>query len=83
MIDNPEYQVEPRYLTAEQCAVRFAISLRHFKYLVEDGEMPQPIRFGSSVRWSVKTLEEFETEKMLEQLRPAARKKRCSPMRKK
>ena len=65
MIDHPDYQVEPRYLTAEQCAVRFAISLRHFKYLVDAGEMPPPVRFGKSIRWSIEMLEEFETEKMM------------------
>ncbi len=49
-MDNPEFSVEPKYLTAEQCAVRFAISLRHFKYLVASGEMPRPIHFGKSAR---------------------------------
>ncbi len=65
MIDHPDYQVEPRYLTAEQCAVRFAISLRHFQYLVNRGEMPQPVHFGKSIRWSIDVLDEFESAKML------------------
>lgn len=65
MIDNPELQIEPKYLTAEQSAVRFAISLRHFKYLVAAGEMPPPVKFGKSSRWSIDMLQEFETEKML------------------
>lgn len=83
MMDNPEFSVEPKYLTAEQCAVRFAISLRHFKYLVASGEMPRPIHFGKSARWSIDVLQEFETEKMSERLRPKALKKRCVTMRQK
>lgn len=80
MFDNPEFQVEPKYLTAEQCAVRFAISLRHFKYLVAAGEMPPPVRFGKSARWAVDMLQEFEAEKMRAfrtngQVSPGKRKK--------
>ena len=83
MLDNPELRVEPKYLTAEQCAARFAISLRHFKYLVAAGEMPAPVKFGKSARWAVRTLEDFETEKILHAARPQRRTGRVLPMRKK
>lgn len=83
MVDNPDYQVEPRYLTAEQCAVRFAISLRHFKYLVDAGEMPQPVRFGKSVRWSIEVLEEFEVEKMTRAQAKKSKRSNGRSMRKK
>lgn len=56
--------VIPRYLTAEQCAARFAISLRHFKYLVALGEVPRPVKFGKCSRWSIDTLEKYESEKI-------------------
>lgn len=83
MVDHPDYQVEPRYLTAEQCAVRFAISLRHFKYLVAAGEMPQPVRFGKSIRWPIESLEEFETEKMMNSTKTKSRRSNSRFMRKK
>ncbi len=60
--------IVPRYLTAEQCAIRFAISLRHFKYLVASGEMPQPVKFGKSSRWSIDMLEFYEAEKQEQQV---------------
>lgn len=74
MTDDQDLLI-PHYLTAEQCATRFAISLRHFKYLVASGEMPPPVKFGKSARWSVRTLEEFETEKMLQSSKPSSRRK--------
>ena len=63
MTDDQDLLI-PHYLTAEQCATRFAISLRHFKYLVASGEMPPPVKFGKSARWAVDMLQEFEAEKM-------------------
>ena len=69
MTDTLEIVI-PRYLTAEQCATRFAISLRHFKYLVAAGEMPSPVKFGKCSRWSITTLEEYESEKMQEHQQP-------------
>ncbi len=67
MNDNPDFKVEPKYLTAEQCATRFAISLRQFKNLVALREMPKPVKFGGSVRWSLRSLEKFDAEKFDEQ----------------
>ena len=46
MTDNPDFKNEAKYLTAGQCALRYAISLRHFHYRVDLGEMPRPVRFG-------------------------------------
>ena len=53
---------EALYLTAEQCAIRYNISLRQFQTLVQRGDMPQLILFGCSKRWSIRVLEDFETE---------------------
>jgi len=52
------------YLTADQCAVRYGISKRHFQTLVKRGDMPQPIKFGGVNRWSIRVLEEFESEQI-------------------
>ena len=62
MSDNIEVQLQPKYLNAEQCAVRFAISVRHFKYLVSLGFLPKPVKFGRSSRWCIDTLEKFDVE---------------------
>ncbi|GHT17329.1 hypothetical protein FACS1894189_3000 [Planctomycetales bacterium] len=48
------------FLTIGQCAARYNISVRHFRQLVDLGEMPKPFKLGRVVRWSVKVLEEFE-----------------------
>jgi predicted DNA-binding transcriptional regulator AlpA len=48
------------FLTLGQCAARYNISVRHFRQLVDRGEMPKPFKLGRSVRWAVKTLEDFE-----------------------
>jgi predicted DNA-binding transcriptional regulator AlpA len=49
------------FLTIGQCAARYNISVRHFRQLVDLGEMPKPFKLGRVVRWSLKVLEEFET----------------------
>jgi predicted DNA-binding transcriptional regulator AlpA len=66
-IENPDFKVEPKYFTAEQCAVRFGISLRQFKNLVALRELPKPVTFGGSVRWSLRSLEKFDSLKFDEQ----------------
>lgn len=48
------------FLTIGQCAARYHISVRHFRQLVDLGEMPKPFKLGRLIRWSVKTLEQFE-----------------------
>ena len=50
------------YLTVDQCAARYSISKRHFQTLVTRGDMPQPIKLGGVNRWSIRVLEEFESE---------------------
>ena len=52
------------YLTAEQCAIRYNISLRQFQILVKRGDVPQPLLIGSSKRWSIRVLEDFESEQI-------------------
>ena len=55
---------EPLFLTAKQCAVRYNISLRQFQTLVKRGDIPQPIKIGCSQRWSIRVLEDFESEQI-------------------
>ena len=55
---------ETLYLTAEQCVLRYNISLRQFQILVKRGNIPQPISIGSSKRWSIRVLENFESEQI-------------------
>ena len=52
------------YLTAEQCAIRYNISLRQFQILVKRGDVPLPLLIGSSKRWSIRVLEDFESEQI-------------------
>lgn len=83
MDENNDFRIEPKYLTAEQCATRFAISLRHFKYLVAAGQMPKPLKFGRSARWPLEILQEFESEKTQEHYRPwEAKPRNRNPKRK-
>jgi predicted DNA-binding transcriptional regulator AlpA len=56
--------IETLFLTAKQCAVRYNISLRQFQVLVKRGDVPQPIAFGGSKRWSIRALEDFELEQI-------------------
>ena len=55
---------ESLYLTAEQCAIRYNISPRQFQILVKRGDIPQPIKLGASKRWSIRVLENFESEQI-------------------
>jgi len=57
----------PLFLTAKQCAVRYSISLRQFQNLVKRGEVPQPIIIGSSKRWAIRVLDDFESEQINKQ----------------
>jgi predicted DNA-binding transcriptional regulator AlpA len=49
------------YLSAEQCSERYAFSKRHWLRLVDGGKAPRPTRFGRLVRWSVQSLQEWES----------------------
>ncbi|MDR1493999.1 MAG: hypothetical protein LBT05_14955 [Planctomycetaceae bacterium] len=62
-----EKELAVSFLTAEQCAQRYAISLRHFYSLIERGLMPKPLKLGNCSRWSIRSLEEFETNKKIPQ----------------
>ena len=46
----------PRFLTSPDAAKLLNISVRAMLRLAEHGKMPQPIRLGHSVRWSVEEL---------------------------
>jgi excisionase family DNA binding protein len=45
------------FLTVDQCAKRYKISERHFRRLVDNGEMPKPMKLGRSTRWSLRVIE--------------------------
>lgn len=49
-----------KFLTDKLCGVRYEISSRHWRRLVDSGRAPQPTRFGGATRWSVAALEEWE-----------------------
>ena len=51
----------PEYLDAKRIAERFGFSKRHWDRLVDSGRAPQPLKFGSLNRWSIKALEEWES----------------------
>jgi len=55
---------ESLFLTAKQCAIRYNISLRQFQTLVKRGDVPQPIMIGNSKRWSIRVLDDFESEQI-------------------
>lgn len=48
------------YLDEDGCATRYAFSRRHWRRLVDSGRAPQPTHFGRLVRWSLKSLREWE-----------------------
>ena len=54
------------FLTAHEVTKRYKISLRQLQRLVQRGEMPQPLKFGGCLRWSIHALEEFEFNKINE-----------------
>jgi len=60
------------FLNVKQCAERYNISERHFRTLVDLGEMPKPLKFGRSTRWSIRILEEFESKKIQKALKKTA-----------
>ena len=49
-----------KYLDAKDCGIRYGCSWRHWLRLVDAGKAPQPTRFGRLVRWSQRSLEEWE-----------------------
>ena len=55
------------FLTEEQCAIRYNISQRQFQTLVKRGDMPQPILLGCNKRWSIRSLEDFESKQISKQ----------------
>lgn len=51
-----------RYEAALACSRRYGFSVRHWLRLVDAGKAPRPVRFGRLTRWSVETLEEWESQ---------------------
>ena len=49
------------YLAAPQCSQRYGFSVRHWIRLVDSRRAPQPVRFGRLTRWSVQTLQDWES----------------------
>ena len=46
----------------------YNISRCQFQILVKRGDLPQPIRLGCGQRWSIRVLEEFESEQINRQM---------------
>ncbi len=57
-----ESPATPAYLPAKDCAARYAVSVRHWWRLSDAGRVPRPTRLGSSVRWSVAALLDWERD---------------------
>lgn len=57
-----EVREDRRFMDADGCAARFAMSRRHWLRLVDSGRAPRPVRFGRLVRWSIETLAEWERD---------------------
>lgn len=50
------------YLTAQQCATRYGVSVRHWWRLSDAGRVPRPTRFGNAVRWGIVSLARWESD---------------------
>jgi predicted DNA-binding transcriptional regulator AlpA len=61
MTENDFPVREPLYVPALQCAQRYGFSKRHWMRLVNSGRAPQQVRFGRLTRWSVQTLQDWES----------------------
>lgn len=53
---------EVQYLTAKACSQRYGFSVRHWLRLVDAQKAPLPTRFGRLTRWSVKSLQKWESQ---------------------
>jgi predicted DNA-binding transcriptional regulator AlpA len=62
MSANAQAASAARYETAKACSQRYGFSVRHWLRLVDAGKAPRPVRFGRLTRWSVQTLEEWESQ---------------------
>ena len=59
---------ESLFMTADEVAQRYRISVRQLQRLVSLGEMPQPLKFGGCLRWPIQALEEFESDRINESI---------------
>ena len=50
-----------KYFDTKDCGARYGVSSRHWLRLVDSGRAPQPTRFGRLVRWSLVSLESWES----------------------
>lgn len=51
------------YFTAKQLCERYKLSMSTVYAALKRGELPQPQRFGRSVRWSVDSIEAFDARR--------------------
>ena len=65
---NEQTNNESLFLTAPEVAERYRISVRQLQRLVQLGEMPQALQFGNCYRWSIQALEEFEMDRISENI---------------
>ncbi len=47
---------------AEEAARLVSVSRRHWYYLVAQGRVPEPVKFGGSVRWIVADLRRWAAD---------------------
>lgn len=48
------------FLDAKQAAVRYSVSIPHWRRMVDAGRAPQPVRLGRVLRWALATLQDWE-----------------------
>ncbi|MCL2639496.1 MAG: helix-turn-helix domain-containing protein [Phycisphaerales bacterium] len=63
---QPQSQHQPLVLQVKQVAKLLNLSERTIWRLASTGEIPRPIGFGRSRRWSHKSLEQFVAQKEME-----------------
>lgn len=49
----------PALLTAKEVAALLNVSMRSFWRLKSEGAIPSPIRLGRSIRWALRTINEW------------------------
>lgn len=62
LTDTAQGTRDVQYLTAKACSQRYGFSVRHWIRMVDASKAPRPVRFGRLTRWSIHTLEEWESQ---------------------
>ncbi|MBM5575313.1 AlpA family transcriptional regulator [Deefgea sp. CFH1-16] len=61
------------FIDAKTFAKKFGMSVRKLDYLIENGDVPRPIKIGNSRRWSIAELEQWISQKLEEAKLPPSK----------